>query len=162
MMAGDDRLIVAVSRRTVRRIALAVGGLAIVVAVAVVAYQLGRRTAGSEVLPPASVPPVVGICSAQLSYGADGNASPLFCSNGEINRLAWEYFAKGNPRVMALGPNASDSDVESAVSSDIVGSTGPIECSAFQLAYVYYGWSFGVNPTSGAIEGCPFPGQGLP
>lgn len=156
-VVGDDRIAVSVSRRTLRRIVLAVGALVIVAAIAIAAYLIGRGNRGQEVLSPATVPPVVGLCSAQLSYGADGNAAPLFCSNGEINRLAWSYFAKVNLRVTTLGPNASPSDVESAVSTDMNGSsTGPIECSAYQLAAVYYGWSFGIDPTSGAITGgCP-------
>jgi hypothetical protein len=138
-------------------IMLAGGALVIIAAVAVTAYLIGRGGSSSEALAPATVPPVVALCSAQLSYGADGNASPLFCSNGEINRLAWSYFAKDTPKVMALGPNATPSDVEAAVSADMHGSTGPIECSTFQLAYVYYGWSFGVNPTSNVLVDCPFP-----
>jgi hypothetical protein len=151
---ADDRLVFAVSRRTVRWIALAVGVVAVLGAVAVVAFHLGQERGGPEVLSPATVPPVLGLCSAQLSYGADGNASPLFCSNHEINRAAWRYFAKLNLHVMALGPNAAPGDVESAVSADMSGSsTNPIECSAYQLAAAYYGWSFGVDPTSGVIGG---------
>lgn len=153
-MPEDERLVIAVSRRTVSRVALAVGALGVLLAVGLTAYLIGRGTPGSEILSPATVPPVVGLCSAQLSYGADGNTSPLFCSNGEINKLAWNYFAKINLRVMALGPNASPSDVEAAVSADMNGSsTGPIECSAYELAAVYYGWSFGVDPTSAVISG---------
>jgi hypothetical protein len=156
-VVGDDRVAVSVSRRTLRRIVLAVGALVIVAAIAIVAYLIGRANGGQEVLSPATVPPVVGLCSAQLSYAADGNASPLFCSNGEINKSAWNYFAKVNLRVMTLGPNASPGDVSAAVSADMNGSsTGPIECSAYELAAVYYGWSFGVDPTSDAITGgCP-------
>ena len=156
VVVGDDPLVVAVSRRTARRIALTLGAIVVIAAIAFAAYLIGRRSAGPEVLAPATVPPAVGLCSAQLSYAADGNASPLFCSNHEINRLAWTYFAMGKPRVMALGLDASPSDVGSAVSADLSNSTGPIECSAYELAAVYYGWSFGVDPTSGVITGgCP-------
>jgi hypothetical protein len=104
----------------------------------------------------------VGICSEQLSFGADDKAGPLLCSNKEINSLAWKYYAEvsspsnSHLRVMALGPNATPGDVEAAVSSDMNFSTGPVECSAYQLAAVYHGWSFGIDPTSGVIYGgCP-------
>jgi hypothetical protein len=154
-VTGDERLVIAVSRRTVRRIALGIGALFVLSAVAVVAFHFAQGSGGPEVLPPATVPPVVGLCTQQLSYAADGNASPLFCPNGEINRLAWKYFADLNLLVMALGSNATPSDVESALASDLNGSN-PIECSAYQLAYVYYGWRFAVDPTSGVLTGgCP-------
>lgn len=154
-MTEDDRLVIAANRRTAGWIALAAGGLAVVVASAVVAFHFGQGSVGPEVLPPATVPSVVGLCTQQLSYTADGNASPLFCSNGEINRLAWNYFADLNLLVMALGSKATAGDVEAAVASDLNGSDA-IECSAYQLAAVYYGWNFGTDPTSAVLTGgCP-------
>lgn len=121
---------------------------------------MGRGTANPEVLPPAPGPPVVGLCSEPLTYGADGSASPLFCSNGDINRLAWKYFAGAHLSVMGLGIFASDTEVAAAIGSDMSGSaTGLRECSAYRLAAAYYGWNFGVDPTTGALPGgCP-PGR---
>ena len=155
-VTGKKRRVIAVNRRTAGRTALAAGGLAVVLTVAIVAFHFGQESGGAEVLRPATVPPAVGLCTQQLSYAADGNASPLFCPSGEINRLAWKYFADLNLLVMALGPNAKSSDVEAAVASDLNGSTGPIECSAYQLAAVYYGWTFGSDPTRSVLTGgCP-------
>ncbi|HVC75439.1 MAG TPA: hypothetical protein VND96_02865 [Candidatus Micrarchaeaceae archaeon] len=154
-MTEDYRLVIAANRRTAAWIALAAGGVAVVVASVVVTFHFGQGSTGPEVLPPAKVPSVVGLCTQQLSYAADGNASPLFCSNGEVNRLAWTYFADLNLLVMSLGSSATPGDVEAAVASDLNGSEA-IECSAYQLATVYYGWNFGTDPTSSVlIGGCP-------
>lgn len=156
-MTVDERLAIALRSRTVRRLALGIGALAIVGAVAASGYLMGRGPAGPEVLSPAPGPPVVGLCSEPLTIGSDGNPSPLFCSNGSINRLAWKYFANAHLSVMGLGIFAADTDVASAIAQDTrSGSTGSMECSAYRLAAAYYGWSFGVDPTTGVIKGgCP-------
>ncbi len=151
-VSGPTEPALVISRRTLRRVAIVLGLVVIVIVIAVAAFLAGRGSGGAnQALAPATVPPAVGLCSEQLSYGADGNASPLFCANGQLNVLAWKYFAALHPRVMALGPNAAPGDVEAAVALDIKNSTGPIECSAYQLASVYYGWSFGIDPTSGSL-----------
>ncbi len=136
---------------------LGVGALAIIGAVAASGYLMGRGMAAPEVLPPAPGPPVVGLCTQQLSIGPDGNASPLFCPNGEINRLAWKYFAGAHLSVMGLGIFASDTEVASAIGQDMRGNaTSTMECSAYRLSAAYYGWSFGVDPTAGVLKGgCP-------
>jgi hypothetical protein len=153
----DKRFAIALKSRAARRLALAIGALAIVGAVAASGYLMGSGPAGPTVLSPAPGPPAVGLCSQQLSIGPGGDASPLFCSNGSINRLAWEYFANAHLSVIGLGIFASDTDVASAIAQDMRGgSTGPMECSAYRLAAAYYGWSFGVDATSGALKGgCP-------
>jgi hypothetical protein len=98
----------------------------------------------------------VDLCSEQLSFGADGNAGPLFCANGALNTVAWDYFAKNNPQVLPLGPNATPAQVQQAVCSDVRNSTNPIETSTYKLAVAYYGWSFGVDPTEALTNGgCP-------
>lgn len=157
-MKVDQRRARWFNSRTVRRSALWVLGAAVIVgAVAASGYLMGRGTAVPEVLPPAPGPPVVALCSEQLSIGSDGNVSPLFCSNGAINRLAWKHFADARLSVLGLGIFASDTDVATAVGQDMRGnSTGPMECSAYRLAAAYYGWSFGVDPTIGVLNGgCP-------
>ncbi len=110
-------------------------------------------------LPPAAVAPASGVseCSVALEIGADGNASPVFCPDGGINVLAWNYFAKGNNLVMALTPNADVQQVESAMCKDLQTSTIPIETSAGELAFRYYGWQFvGISDISTAFPGfCP-------
>ncbi len=136
------------------RVVIGIGAVVIVGAVALAAAMLGHGPAAPEVLPPAPGPPVTGLCSAQLSYGADGNVLPLFCSNGDINRLAWKYFADKRLMVMGLGIFAADTDVATAIRQDLSGqATSQVECSAYQLASVYYGWGFVVDPTNGVLTG---------
>jgi hypothetical protein len=107
------------------------------------------------VLPPASVGPAVDECSAQLSIGADGNAGPLTCANGKLNVLAWDYFAKDNPLVMSLGPDATPDQVLEAMCADLhTGSTDVIELSVYRLSALYYGWRFGIDPASEFPAGC--------
>ncbi|MGA7912895.1 MAG: hypothetical protein WCC30_15305 [Candidatus Dormiibacterota bacterium] len=121
---------------------------------------LGNHSSPSpEVLPPAPGPPVSGLCTEQLTFLADGSVSPLFCSNGDVNRIAWRYFADKDLTVMGLGIFAADTDVATAIRQDLSGhATGAVECSAYQLASVYYGWGFGVDVTTGVLTGgCPIP-----
>jgi len=106
------------------------------------------------VLPPASIPSMVNECSKQLSIGADGDAGPVRCDGTQLNSLAWNYFAKGNPLVMAIGPNATPDEALEAMCADLShGSTIPIETSAYELASLYYGWRFGINPSSELVSG---------
>jgi hypothetical protein len=100
------------------------------------------------VLLPAQVPPVVGDCSEQLEIGADGNASPVTCTNGDINVLAWNYFDGVDPTLLGLGPYATEQQVQDQLCTDMQTSTIPIEESVYALAQAYYGWQFGVDPTS--------------
>lgn len=68
--------------------------------------------------------------------------------------LAWAYFAKGNPLVMALSPEAVPEQVETAMCTDLKTSTIPIETSAGQLAFRYYGWNFaGIGDITTAFPG---------
>jgi hypothetical protein len=110
-------------------------------------------------LPPAAVPPASGVseCSVVLQIGADGNASPVFCPDGGINVMAWTYFAKLNTLVMALSSDADVQQVETAMCTDLKNSTIPIETSAGQLAFRYYGWQFaGIGDITTAFPGfCP-------
>jgi hypothetical protein len=107
------------------------------------------------ILAPANVPPRVGLCSKQLLIGADGNAGPISCSNGELNQLAWQYFAKGNLDVMALGSDAVPDQVLRAMCSDVQsgGSTRVIEVTAYNISVLYYGWNFGVSPSQEFLAG---------
>ena len=147
-----------VARRITRRVALWIGGAGILIAtIAASGYLMGRGPAGPEVLPPAPGPPAVGLCTEPIVIGADHAASPLFCSNGDINRRAWRYFAGAHLSVMGLGIFASDTDVATAIGQDLRGgSTGAMECGAYRLSVAYYGWGFVVDPTQGTLkEGCP-------
>ena len=93
---------------------------------------------------------------AQLSYGADGNAGPVTCPNGDVNVLAWKYFAPDKPKVMALGPYASPLQVLSAMCADMPHSTYPIEGSIEKISAAYYGWQFGIDMAQALVDGgCP-------
>ena len=87
----------------------------------------------------------------------DGNASPVYCPDGGINVQAWTYFEKLKPQVMALSPDSTVQQVEAAMCADLSDSTVPIETSAGELAFRYYGWEFvGVSDVSTAFPGfCP-------
>jgi hypothetical protein len=107
------------------------------------------------VLPPADVPPRVGLCSQQLEIGADGNAGPISCSNGKLNELAWQYLAHNNLNVMALGYNVLPDQVLRAMCSDVQsgGSTNVLEVNAYNISVLYYGWKFGVSPSQEFMSG---------
>jgi hypothetical protein len=107
------------------------------------------------ILSPADVPPRVGLCSQQLEIGADGNAGPISCSNGKLNELAWQYLAKNNLNVMALGYDVLPDQVLRAMCSDVQsgGSTNVLEVSAYNISVLYYGWKFGVSPSQEFLSG---------
>ena len=51
---------------------------------------------------------------------------------------------------MVLTPTATVQQVEAAMCSDLATSTVPIETSAGELAFLYYGWEFvGVSDVVG-------------
>jgi hypothetical protein len=119
------------------------------------ASQSTSSVASGLILAPANVPPRVGLCRQQLLIGADGNAGPISCSNGKVNQLAWEYFAKLNLDVMALGSDALPDQVLRAMCSDVQsgGSTRVIEVSAYNISALYYGWKFGISPSQEFLAG---------
>jgi hypothetical protein len=109
-----------------------------------------------QILPPATVPPKVDECTQQLLFGADGSVGPITCANGDLNALAWQEIAKGNPLVMTLGPYATPGQVTEAMCADMRNSTIPIETSAYKISALYYGWQFGVDPSQTLLNGgCP-------
>ena len=112
-------------------------------------------TAARATLVPATVPPKVDECSAQLQFAVDGTAGPLRCRNGHLNSLAWQYYAKFNPLVMALGPRATPGQVVQAICSDLHSNTSttvPKETAAYQLAALYYGWNFAIAPDPATLS----------
>jgi hypothetical protein len=81
-----------------------------------------------------------------MSFGADGNSSPILCSDGAVNTLAWTYFEQTYPGIFAIGAYATESQVSQAVSQmEAGGGTIPTEESAYCLAKAYFGWQFGVS-----------------
>lgn len=106
-------------------------------------------TTARPILVPATVPPKVDVCSSQLVFAVDGTAGPLKCQNGHLNSLAWQYYAKFNLIVMALGPRATPGQVDEAICNDLRANrsvTIPKETDAIRLATLYYGWSFALTP----------------
>jgi len=139
-------------RRRRRRVVAAVALLAIGVG----AYLVFRPSPASSrlVLSPASIPPVVDECTQRVRIGADGDVAPITC-DGKLNVVAWQYLAKQNPLVLSLGPRVIPDQVLQAMCSDLQKTTGtrPLEATAYDLAKLYYGWRFGVDPKSEFLAG---------
>ena len=98
-----------------------------------------------QILAPASEPPVATECSETVDVAPNGDISPLFCSDGGINVLAWQAYAKRNPSVMSLGREATSSVVLAAMCNDLVSSVHASvndEINIEALAARYNGWSF--------------------
>ena len=95
-------------------------------------------TANPLILPPATTPSAVGICEQQMSFGT--TASPIRCSNGAVNILAWQYFAKSYAAILGLGAYATPAQIRQ------VTSHMSVPCSqaedAYCLAKAYYGWTY--------------------
>ncbi len=110
------------------------------------------------ILAPAGVAPVRDECSHSLVDDADGNVAPLLCANGDVNILAWRWYAKGwvnhGPFVwsttMALGRYATYRQVVAAMCVDMVNTYGtiPMTLSSETLAAAYHGWHFARDPAS--------------
>jgi len=104
------------------------------------------------ILAPATTPSSVGICTQQMSFGVDGNANPILCSDGAVNTIAWSYFDQMYPDILALGAYATEAQVQQAVGQ--MAPPIPDEEGAYCLAKAYYGWQFAtpidpVYPISG-------------
>jgi hypothetical protein len=101
------------------------------------------KPVGRTVLSPAASLPVAALCSAPIQTFQDGNAGPLFCSNGAIIIQAWRYFAPIDTHVMSLGPLATVTQVKAAINADFARhSTNPIEANGYELARAYNQWAF--------------------
>ena len=103
-----------------------------------------------QVLPPATDAPAAALCSAPIQSYADGNAGPLFCKGGEVNVLAWRFDADVSSSILSLGLNPTPGQAQGAICDDIKRNhaTKQEEISGYQLASVYYGWSFNVDPAN--------------
>jgi len=127
-----------------------------VIATAVLAFNSMVSNTRPEILPPASVPPLVDLCELPLRHNADGTLAPLFCSGGAINKEAWRYIARDNPEVMRLGRDPTQDGLVTAVKNDLRDrESGWGECSAAVLAAAYYGWSLHIGPVEGLPIDCP-------
>jgi TIR domain len=137
--------------------------LAIPVALAVVIAAVIILTAGGSVpkasaqqLVPATTPPKVNLCTAQLTTYVDGTIKPLECNGGKLNTLAWEYLARYEPFVMQAGVYATEQEVQQAICEDFKSKqvTVPLETQIYAIAALYYDWRF-VLPPSPANANCP-------
>jgi hypothetical protein len=112
-------------------------------------------SASYAVLTPATVPSKTPECSQQLTYASNGSPSPVSCSNGYLNMLAWNALSALELKVMTLGYSATPSQVQSALCVDAnaadadskASASNAIEESAYQISAIYYGWSFATNPS---------------
>lgn len=101
-----------------------------------VGVAIGRLTAPSRrALVPACPSP---------SYSADGNVSPLFCRVD--NPVAVRFYGALLQRLLALGPDASPSQVSHALSA--ADTTLPEACNVYRLAAWAEHWRFGVAPAA--------------
>jgi hypothetical protein len=130
-----------------------------VAAVGVSAFLLTVMSAGaashSDRLSPAPRPPLGKACSHSLFHDADGNVTPLLCSQDRFNILAWRWYAKNSPvPVLALARDATLTDVERALCRT-QSSTSPMKISEYSLASAYNRWHFSKSPvTLWESEGC--------
>ncbi len=105
------------------------------------------------ILAPATVAPAVDICSQQLLHAVDGTVGPIKCDSGGLNQLAWQTYAENNPVTFGLGPNATPQQVHDALCIDVQKQTIPIMGEIYQLAQLYYGWQFALDPTPDVAGG---------
>jgi hypothetical protein len=103
----------------------------------------------SQVLPPATDLPVGKLCSKPIATTSDGNATPLFCSTGALNVLAWAYYGAVSASILSLGLNPNNGQPQAAMCDDIAhnGAKAAQEANAYRLAAAYYGWAFTFDPT---------------
>jgi hypothetical protein len=125
----------------------------IIVAIVLIVGQSNPPPPRTTALAPATVPPVVAECNEQLQFGADGTATPLTCGNGAINVAAWRYYARLGAPVLRLSRGATPGEVARALCNGLRGTTIPIQTAAYHLADIYYGWRFGIDPSSGLSTG---------
>jgi len=102
-----------------------------------------------HVLPPATDPPAAQLCSKPIATTSDGNATPLLCSSGAVNVLAWAYYGAVSASILSLGLNPSSGQPQAAMCDDIAhnGAKQTQEVSAYHLAAAYYGWTFTFDPS---------------
>jgi hypothetical protein len=95
----------------------------------------------AQVLPPATVLPVVPLCGTPIQLYQDGNAGPLVCADGGIVVAAWTYFGPIDPNTLSVGPSPTVTTVEAAMCADLVlHATNPMVEIDYKLAAAYYGW----------------------
>ena len=106
------------------------------------------------VLSPATVASKTAECSQAISFSSNGDSGPITCSNGNLNTTEWNSLAALEPTVMTLGYGATFAAVQSALCADVRENiSNPIEVTTYQIAALYYGWTFNPSPTSVITNG---------
>ena len=147
-------------RAAFQRVSRLARAVARVAAVGMSAALLIAVSAGaashSDRLSPAPSPPLGRACSHSLFHDADGNVTPLLCSQSRFNVLAWRWYARNSPApVLSLARDATLTDVERALCR-VQSSTSPMRISEYSLASAYNRWHFSRNPVSlWESRGCP-------
>jgi hypothetical protein len=88
---------------------------------------------------------------AQLTRGADGDASPTVCPDGRANVHAVDMYRDWGSLTINLGPVATADEVGLTLCLDY--KTGPITRELYATARALNGWNFAVDPL-GAIDNC--------
>jgi hypothetical protein len=86
----------------------------------------------------------VDVCEEKLTFAVNGTVGPLRCAGGELNSLAWQYYANQKFLLLSVGPNATPGSAIQAYCSDLrlnQTATGPKVDQAYELAQLYYGWN---------------------
>ena len=94
------------------------------------------------------------LCTTQIATTANGNATPLFCTDGSINVQAWNFYSGVSASILGLGLKPTAGQVQSALCDDLVHNhaTRLEEVSGYQMASAYYGWKFNMDPTTVACS----------
>ena len=118
------------------RTIMACAGTAVVVLTIAAGGVFGAQATGGSRFTPAC---------PHASYDADGTMGPVFCVID--NPVALRYYASAGRHTLALGPNATPTQVAKALIADRRSAgTLPILCSVYRLAAWREQWKFGVSP----------------
>jgi len=116
--------------------------------------QPGNSSNPYAVLAPATVPSKTAECSTPISFQTNGDSGPIQCANGDLNATEWNALAALEPSVLGLGYSPSENQVEADLCSDANASNSDantknsaiVEQTVYQIASLYYGWSFPSSP----------------
>lgn len=109
-------------------------------------------TGPTTAAPTTTIPPTSAVPSCPpLQTYQDGNAGPLFCSDGSPSPAAVAYFRAVDPSLFALPSGAAPDQIRAALCAD-TQSTNPIAGSALQLASVTNHFTVPGDPLDFAVS----------
>jgi hypothetical protein len=87
------------------------------------------------------------LCTAPITFVADGTVTPLLCKSGALNVKAWQFYADISASVLGLGLNPTEGQVVAAICDDFHHNHATVaeETSGYRLATAYYGWTFTID-----------------